>query len=216
MDSRLSPTVRRDRRWQEVLLLLLVLLMGFLAIRSAADRAVRPQRSWLIAASMRSELNPDLGTPPSPIAIEPLRPEVLTPAVWEQVPYLTPPPQATVVPPVVFQPISTPTFASTPSSPATLTSVSTPLPVSRTPTPTPTPSTPTRTPTPTPTSTRTPTPAPSRTPTPTPTPLPTFTPTYTPVPPTSTPTPWPTATPAPPTLPPRPTQPPPPTRPPLP
>lgn len=184
----------RERR--ELLLFLLILLLGFICLLAAAQIAVRPDRLWPVSANMLSELDPDEGFDSGGVAVEPLRPEVMTPPPWDPRRILTPAGTAVVVPPATFAPAptSTPTRQAAASAPTPTASATPPSPTpTSTPTPTPT-STPTRTPTPTPTPISTPTRTPTATSTPKPTSKPTQPSSPTTKPPTDTPTPTTTAT----------------------
>jgi hypothetical protein len=197
----------RHRGWRDLLIFLLILLLGFVCVWGTAQMAVKPGRSWQASANMFSEVDPLWGfedIEAGELRLNPLRPEVMTPPVWDLT-RLAPVGTPVVVPAVTFPPIagitSTPQqVVGVPTTPApgeTATLGETVTPPTFTPTPTQsrTP-TPTRTPTGTPTPTNTPTPTPTGTPTPThtPTPTPTDTPSPPPRPATDTPTPTDTPT----------------------
>lgn len=206
----------RDRGRRDLLILLLILLLGLCCLLTTAQMAVRPDRSWEVAANMFSEVDPFEGLEafgPGELELPPLRPEVMTPPAW-QLTLVAPVGTPVVVPVVTLGPpptntpqqvVAGPTSSPTPTGPPG----ETPTPATPTPTTavvTLTPSrTPTRTGTPTPTATRTQTPTPTPTGTATSTATPTGTPTSTPTasatptgtPPPTTETPTPTHTPTP-------------------
>jgi len=213
-----------DRGWRDLLIFLLILLLGFVCLWGTAQMAVKPDRSWQAPANMFSEVDPLRGfeeIEAGELQLNPLRPEVMTPPVWDLT-RLAPVGTPIVVPAVTFAPIAritstpqqvvevpttpAPSETATPGETVTPSTVTPTPPRTFTPTPTPTRTptgtpTPTRTPSPTPTSTRTATPTPTRTSSPTPTDTPSLPPrptTETPTPtntPTNTPTPTDTPTP---------------------
>ena len=194
---------RRDLKWYDPLIVLLVVLLSFACLMAIADLAVRPSPLWQVPADMVSELDPDTRTDSWGVYVEPLRPEVMTPPAWDLDSILTPAGQAVVAPPVVWGSPPAETAAARPPSMASRPTATlagspaetspTPPPIVNTPVPT-SPALPTQVPTaipPTPTLIPTPIPTPEPPPADTPKPEPTLPPRPLPPPPRPTPQPRP-------------------------
>jgi hypothetical protein len=129
----MRPASDRDRK--DWLLPFLFLLLGILFMLVAGQRAIQLAPRWDLRANLGSNL--DLNSPldHAPSGIEPLRPEILTPAPWNDT-FLTPTgdqPSATAPTFVVFDPSATPspsptvqptnTIATQPTQPTVTTTV---------------------------------------------------------------------------------------------
>ncbi len=103
---------RRERR--DLALFMLILIGTFACLMVAAQAAITQAGAWTVPANMLSELNPDTTYKLDRVAVEPLRPEVMTPP-WSISRLLTPVGPGVVVPPLV--PVATSPATATPLSP---------------------------------------------------------------------------------------------------
>jgi len=112
-----------DRDRNDWVLLLLFLPFGVLLMLFAGQKATQLLQYWNLRADMGSSINPN-GLPPGHDSFGAVRPEILTPAGWNDT-FLTPGPDnsATATQPtfVVFDPGASPTVSATPSPTITAT-----------------------------------------------------------------------------------------------
>ncbi|MEW6286603.1 MAG: DUF11 domain-containing protein [Chloroflexota bacterium] len=118
MNIRQIHSERERRDW---VIVLVILLIGFLCMGLAGERAIRISPFWKLNTNMRSNLDPDSAFLTSrPVGYyEPLDPSILTPPVWLDI-FLTPGAQAPTRPP--SQPSDTPPPTLTATLPPTATS----------------------------------------------------------------------------------------------
>jgi hypothetical protein len=108
---------RKRRDWG---LLLLFLFLGILLMLLAGQKGTQLLPRWNLRADIGSNLNPnDFQLGPDSRGFQPLRPEILTPPVWNN-DFLTPHPEddanATLPTFVVFDPSSTPSATPSPTN----------------------------------------------------------------------------------------------------
>lgn len=97
MNASQSRSERERRDW---MIVLVILLIGFLCLGLAGERAIRLSPFWRLNADMRSNLDPNSAFLTSrPVGYyEPLDPSILTPPAWLDI-FLTPGAQALTRPP---------------------------------------------------------------------------------------------------------------------
>ncbi len=119
----MKATKTTDRDRNDWVLLLLFLPFGVLLMLFAGQKATQLLPYWNLRADMGSSINPN-GLPPGPDSFGAVRPEILTPAAWNDT-FLTPQPDngATATQPtfVVFDPSLTPSASPTPTASPTTT-----------------------------------------------------------------------------------------------